>query len=52
MNTTAKILSLYNDKDLKETLPSKEQINKKLEEAKKEGNKEEIEFLETILKNM
>lgn len=45
------ILSLYNS-DLKEKLPNEEQVKKRLENARKEGNPEEIEFLETVLKHM
>ena len=51
MNLAFNILALYNS-DLKDKLPNKEQVNKRLEEARKDNNPEEIEFLETVLKHM
>lgn len=50
-NLAYSILALYNS-DLKESLPNKEQVKKRLERAKEDNDREEIEFLETVLKYM
>ena len=51
MNLAFNVLALYNS-DLKEKLPNKDQVSKRLEEAIKDNNPEEIKFLETVLKHM
>ena len=48
-NLAFQIMLLY-ESELKDKLPNKEQIEKRLEDAKKDNNLEEIKFLETVLK--
>lgn len=48
-NLAFQIMLLY-ESELKDKLPNKEQIEKRLEDARKDNNPEEIKFLETILK--
>lgn len=51
MNLAFNVLALYNS-NLKDKLPNKEQVSKRLEEARKDSDPEEIKFLETVLKYM
>lgn len=51
MSLAFNVLALYNS-ELKKDLPNKEQVNKRLEKARKDNNPQEIAFLETVLKYM